>query len=101
MEEPWIIFMEEFRERAEELAGPDALGEDDLLETLEATREAAADRLHLHLGLPPKESGRLTRALSGVVEEWARDGGADWDELGERLEVFHSEWDTEMGISRM
>jgi hypothetical protein len=100
MDEPWIIFLEEFRDRAEILAGAEIADDEELGELLQETYEAASDRYQHQLDLRAGESRRLARAMGSVAEGWFRDGhGEDWDELETRLEAFQQEWDAGLGAS--
>ncbi len=101
MDEPWTIFLEEFRDRAEILAGAEIADEEELGELLQETHEAVADRLQHQLDLRVGESRRLARAMGAVAEAWFSDEGAreDWEALEARLEAFQQEWDAGMGAS--
>jgi hypothetical protein len=99
MDEPWIIYLEEFRDRAETLPEQEPVDEEELAEALQETNEAAVDRFQHQLDLRLQESRRMSRAFGKVAEAWIRDGGVDWDELEERLELVHSAWDPELGAS--
>jgi hypothetical protein len=100
MDDPWIIFLEEFRDRAEILPEQQPVDQEELAEALQETQEATLDRLQHQLDLRLAEARRLARGFSRVAEAWVReDRPPDWDELEERLEFFQAEWDAEMGTS--
>jgi len=100
MDEPWIIFLEEFRERAETLPEQQPVDQEELAEALQETHEATLDRFQHQLDLRLGDARRLARGFSKVAEAWVReDGLSDWRELEERLELFQKEWDAEIGTS--
>lgn len=98
MDEPWIIFLEEFRDRAELLPEEPPVDPEEVAEALQETQEATLDRLQHQLDLRLGEARRLARGYSKAAAAWLRaDGARDWDELEERLELFQTELDAEMG----
>jgi hypothetical protein len=100
MDEPWIIFLEEFRDRAETLPEQQPVDQEELAETLQETQEATLDRFQHQLDLRLGDARRLARGFSKVAETWVREvGSSDWDQLEERLELFQTEWDAEIGTS--
>jgi hypothetical protein len=100
MDEPWIIFLEEFRDRAETLPEQQPVDREELAEALQETLEATLDRFQHQLDLRLADARRLARGFSKVAEAWIlEDNASDWDQLQERLGLFQTEWDTEMGIS--
>jgi hypothetical protein len=101
MEDPWIIYLEELRDRGEEIPEQEFNRDADMKEAAHETYEATADRLHNQLNLPEPEALKLTKGFGRVVKEWIEEGVMDWDELAERLELFQQEWDPELGPSRV
>lgn len=99
MDEPWIIYLEELRERAEEVPYQQFNREEDMTEAAHETYQATADRLHNQLDFDEEEALRVTKGFGRVVKEWVEDGAMDWEELEERLELFQQEWESEMGSS--
>lgn len=99
MDEPWIIYLEELRERAEEVPYQRFNRKEDMSEAAHEAYEATADRLHNQLDLSESEALRITKGFGRVVNEWIGEGDMDWDELEERLDLVQQEWDSEIGSS--
>lgn len=100
MDEPWIIFLEEFRDRAEMLPDEPPVDPEEIAEALQETEEATLDRLQHQLDLRLGEARRLARGYSKAAAAWVRaDGARDWTELEERLELLQTGFDAEMGTS--
>lgn len=99
MDEPWIIYLEELRERAEDVPYQQFNREEDMSEAAHDAYEATVDRLHDQLDLSEAEALRITKGFGRVVKEWISGGDMDWDELEERLEIFQQKWDSEMDSS--
>jgi len=99
MDEPWIIYLEELRDRGEEIPYQQFNREEDMREAAHEAYEAVTDRLHNQLDFSEKDALTLTRSFGRIVQEWVDEGHMDWDELEERLELFHQEWDSKMGSS--
>ncbi|TVP73946.1 MAG: hypothetical protein EA352_11385 [Gemmatimonadales bacterium] len=98
MDEPWIVFTEELRERADEIP-EDASREDDLAEALHEAGEAAAARLHAQADWEEEDAAEITGEFIRLAGEWIAEGIFDWDDLRERLELAQQEWDSEFGAS--
>lgn len=101
MEDPWIIYLEELRDRGEDIPLQEFNREADMKEVAHEAYEATVDRLHNQLDLSEPEALKLTKGFGRVVKEWIEEGAMDWDELAERLELFQQEWDPELGPSRV
>jgi hypothetical protein len=99
MDEPWIIFMEELRERGEEIPYQQFSREEDMAEAAHEAYEAAAERIHHQLDWDESHALRLSKGFIRVVKRWMQEGEMDWDELEERLERFQQGWNEEMGRS--
>jgi len=99
MEEPWIIYLEELRERGEEIPYQQFNREDDMREVAHEAYEATADRLFSQMDFNEEEALRITKSFMRVVKDWISDGTMDWDDLEEELELAQEEWDSEMGPS--
>lgn len=99
MDEPWIIFLEELRDRAEEVPHQEFNREDDMSEAAHEAYEATVDRLHNQLDLDEAEALHLTKGFLRVVKKWIGEGHMDWDELEEKLELFQQERDSPTGSS--
>lgn len=97
MDEPWIIYLEELRERAEDIPYQQFNREEDMEEAAHDAYEATADRLHDQLDLDEDEALRITKGFGRVVKEWIGDESMEWDELEERLELHQQELDSRMG----
>lgn len=97
MDEPWIIYLEELRERAEDIPYQQFNREEDMEEAAHDAYEATADRLHDEFDLDEGEALRITKGFGRVVKEWIGDGSMEWDELEERLELHQQELDSRMG----
>lgn len=99
MDEPWIIYLEELRERAEDVPYQQFNRKEDMSEAAHEAYEATVDRLHNQLDLSEGEALRITKGFVRVVKKWIDEGDMDWDVLEERLELFQHEWDSEMDSS--
>lgn len=96
MDEPWIIYLEELRDRGEGIPDQEANRKEDMREAARETYQFTVDRLHNQLDLPEAEATKLTRGFGNVVKEWIEEGAMDWDELDEKLEIFQQEFDPEL-----
>jgi len=99
MEEAWIIYLEELRERGEEIPYQQFNREEDMREVAHEAYEATADRLHNQLDFSEEEALRITKSFMRTVKEWIEEGTMEWDDLEESLELVQQEWDSEMGPS--
>lgn len=99
MDEPWIIYLEELRDRAEEIPYQPFNREEDMAEAAHEAYEATVERLHQQLDLGEDEALRITKGFGRIVKEWMGSGSMDWEELEERLDLFQQKWDAEMGSS--
>lgn len=99
MDEPWMIFLDELKDRAEDIPDQELNREDDMAEAAHEAYEATADRLHRQLDWDEGEAIGLARSFMHVVKTWIDEGDMDWDVLEERLEILQEEWDPEMGAS--
>lgn len=99
MDEPWIIYLEELRDRGEEIPYQQFNREEDMREAAHEAYEAVTEHLHNQLDFSEKDALTLTRTFGRVVKEWIEEEDMIWEELEERLELCQQEWDSEMGSS--
>ena len=99
MEDPWIIFLDELRERAEDIPYQEFNREEEMVEAAHEAHEATSDLLHEQLGWSEDDALDLSSGFGQVVHDWIAEGALVWQELEERLEDFQEEWDREMGSS--
>ena len=103
MDEAWIIFLEELRDRGEDIPEQEVNRGEDMAEAVHEAYQATADRLHLQEGWKEDRALRITKGFVKVSKQWIKDAEAegvmDWDDLEERLELFQQDWDSEFGTS--
>lgn len=99
IDEPWQIFLEEFRRRAgdvpERAFTPDA----DLAEAAHVAYEETIDLLVDEHGYTEKEALGLAKAFNRTVKDWIQDAGFEWTDLRERLEAKQQDWELEGEVS--
>jgi len=93
MDEPWQIYYEEFRFRAEDVAERTYGRADDMAEAAHDAYESTADLLVSDLDYEEEEALALAKAFARGVGKWIDEGGADWEDLRERLEIQQQEWE--------
>ncbi len=97
MDEPWIIFLEELRDRGEDIPEQEVNRADDMAEAVHEAYQATADRLPLQLDWSEGRALKISKGFVRVAKAWIKDsereGVMEWDDLEERLELFQQEWD--------
>ncbi len=99
MEDPWIIFLDELRERAEDIPYQEFSREEEMVEAAHDAHEATTEVLQVQMGWREDDAVGLSTGFGKVVNDWIEEGELVWEELEERLERFQGEWDREVGSS--
>ncbi|TVP58956.1 MAG: hypothetical protein EA351_02525 [Gemmatimonadales bacterium] len=103
MDDAWIIFLEELRDRGEDIPQQEVNRGEDMAEAVHETFQATTDRLHLQENWKESRARRITKGFVKIATAWIKDAEAegvmDWDDLAERLELFQQDWDSEFGTS--
>lgn len=103
MDDAWIIFLEELRDRGHDIPEQKVNRADDMAEVVHEAYQSTADRLHLQENWEEARALRITKGFVKVAKKWIadseEDGIMEWDKLSERLELFQQDWDSEFGTS--
>lgn len=93
MDEPWQIFFEEFRRRAEAVPESKLARGTELQDAAHDAYEETTDILLSDHGYGEDEALALAKEFSRTVGTWIEEESLEDDELRERLEVRQQEWE--------
>ena len=90
-DEPWRLYMEELRSRAEPLLATTVDRDGDLAEAVHDAYRAFSDRLTSREGWQDDAVLALGRGLNQTTKRWIDDGGSD---LGQLEQALREHWET-------
>lgn len=93
MDEPWQVFFEEFRRRADDVPERAMVRGTDLETAAHAAYEETADLLWSEHGYEEDEALALSKVFARRVETWIESDELDMEDLRERLEASQQEWE--------
>lgn len=93
MDEPWQIFLEEFRRRTDDVPERVAARGTELEDAAHEAYEETADLLWSEHGYEEDEALALAKAFARGVEEWIESDELNMERLRIRLEARQQEWE--------